>query len=86
MARIQDQNPVFITNRRVAMPPAAAKGRYTDRRNSGPMPEKDPARERLGRWFLSLTPQERLALAEETEEFRREARLASASGDNEDAE
>jgi len=50
------------------------------------MPEKDPARERFGRWFLSLTPQERLALAEEAEEFRREARIARASGDNEDAE
>ena len=50
------------------------------------MPEKDPARERLSRWFLSLTPQERLALAEETEGFRREARIARASGDHEDAE
>lgn len=50
------------------------------------MREKDPARERLGRWFTSLTPQERLALAEETEQFRREARIARASGDDEDAE
>jgi len=50
------------------------------------MPEKDPARERLSRWFLSLTPQERLALAEEVEGFRREARIARASGNNEDAE
>jgi len=63
-----------------------AKGTYTDGRDSGLMREKDPARERLGRWFTSLTPQERLALAEETEQFRREARIARASGDDEDAE
>ncbi len=50
------------------------------------MREKDPARERLGRWFKSLTPQERLALAEETERFRREARIARDSGDSENAE